>query len=137
MSENAAWPPMTRDAKSAEFFDAARRGELAIKKCTGCGLSLAPEAMVCTDCGGSDPVWASASGAGALVTWTTVHKAPNRAFTDLVPYTVGIVELAEGPWLYAGILGEPGAGAALRVEFVHPPEGESYPVWVVENGDPA
>ncbi|MFC8384877.1 Zn-ribbon domain-containing OB-fold protein [Nocardia sp. NPDC057272] len=135
MSETVTWPPMKRDAKSAEFFDAAGRGELAIKKCTGCGRSLAPEAMVCTDCGGSDPVWTSASGTGTLITWTTVHKAPNLAFADLVPYTVGVVELAEGPWLYARITGEPLVGAALRAEFVNPSEGESYPVWVVASGE--
>ncbi|MEV6223861.1 Zn-ribbon domain-containing OB-fold protein [Nocardia fluminea] len=134
MNDTATWPPMRRDAKSAEFFEAASRGELAIKKCAGCGRSLAPEAMVCTDCGGSDPTWTSASGAGTLITWTTVHKAPNPAFAPMVPYTVGVVELAEGPWLYARITGEPRAGAALRAEFVHPAEGESYPTWVVTSG---
>ncbi|PXX58425.1 hypothetical protein DFR70_114109 [Nocardia tenerifensis] len=135
MTDAPMWPSMRRDAKSAEFFDAASREELAIKKCTGCGRSLAPEAMVCTDCGESDPVWAGASSAGRLITWTTVPKAPNPAFADLVPYTVGVVELAEGPWLYARITGEPRAGAALRAEYVHPSEGESYPVWVIVSGE--
>ncbi|WP_067825265.1 Zn-ribbon domain-containing OB-fold protein [Nocardia inohanensis] len=132
----AGWPVMRRDGKSAEFFDAARRGEVAIKKCAGCGVALAPEAMVCTDCAGTELTWVTASGAGTLITWTVVHKAPNRAYQELVPYTVGVVELAEGPWLYAAILGEPSAGAALRADFVHPADGESYPVWVVGDGEP-
>jgi len=64
------------------------------------------------------------------VTWTTVHKAPNRAYTDCVPYVVGIVELTEGPWLYARIDTEiPTAGMALTAAFVHSEDGESYPIF--------
>lgn len=78
--------------------------------------------------------WSASPGAARLVSWTTVHKAPNAAFTALVPYTVGIVALAEGPWMYGRIDGAPSAGVALRVAFVHPQEGESYPIWTVETG---
>lgn len=130
----AIWPPMQRDGKSAEFFDAARRGELVIKKCGGCGELLAPEAAVCTTCGGTELTWVPAAGTGTLITWTVVHRAPNRAYTDLVPYVVGVVELTEGPWLYGRITGTPSATAVLRTEFVHPDQGESYPIWSTEPG---
>lgn len=130
----AIWPPMQRDGKSAEFFDAARRGELVIKKCGGCGELLAPEAAVCTTCGGTELTWVPAAGTGTLITWTVVHRAPNRAYAELVPYTVGVVELTEGPWIYARIVGTPSAATPLRVAFEHPTEGESYPIWTTDTG---
>lgn len=126
------WPPMRRDAKSAEFFDAAARDELLIKMCGYCEQPLPPEAAACTTCGHTDLMWAPAAGTATLVSWSVVHRAPNSAFAALVPYTVGIVELTEGPWLYARITGTPSEGMALRAEFVHTDDSESYPVFVAQ-----
>ncbi|WP_158890873.1 Zn-ribbon domain-containing OB-fold protein [Amycolatopsis anabasis] len=126
----STWPPIERDTKSAAFFDAAAAGTLVIKGCTHCGQTLSPEAAACTACGGTDLNWVDAEGTGTLISWTVVHRAPNRAYTDLVPYTIGIVELAEGPWLYARIAGaEPSAGLPLRVDFVHTEGAESHPIF--------
>lgn len=125
------WPPIDRDAKSGEFFDAAAAGKLLLKTCDTCAHALAPESQLCTACHGTRLSWAPASGAGLLVSWTVVHRAPNHMYTDVVPYTVGIVELAEGPWLYARIVtAAPRCGAPLHAEFVHPEDGESYPIFV-------
>lgn len=127
------WPLIERDAKSAEFFDAAARDELVIKRCDHCDQALPPEAAVCTTCGRTELSWTPASGTASLVSWTVVHRAPNRAYTDLVPYTVGIVELTEGPWLYAHIATDaPTAGMPLRAEFAHPRGGESHPIFIEE-----
>jgi uncharacterized protein len=125
-----SWPPLQRDTKSAEFFDAAAAGHLLIKQCDECARALAPEASVCTACAGPALHWLPAAGNGTLVTWTTVHKAPNPAYTDRVPYVVGVVELTEGPWLYGRIDTETlTAGMALTATFVHGEGGESYPIF--------
>lgn len=125
------WPTIQRDDKSAAFFDAAARDELMIKRCAECEQPLPPEATVCTSCTSTDLNWTNAQGAGRLISWTVVHRAPNRAYAGVVPYTVGIVELAEGPWLYARIETDaPGAGLPVRARFVRPEEGECYPVFV-------
>lgn len=125
------WPAIERDVKSAEFFDAAARDELVIKRCDDCDQALPPEAVVCTTCAGTALTWAPATGAATLVSWTVVHRAPNRAYAELTPYTVGVVELAEGPWLYASVETEaPVGGQPLRVEFRHPETGEAYPIFV-------
>lgn len=127
------WPPIQRDTKSGPFFDAAARDELVIKRCTHCGQALPPEAMVCTSCAHTELEWQSAAGEGRLISWTVVHRAPNRAYADLVPYTVGIIELSEGPWLYGRIdAATPQAGQPLRARFVHVDGGESYPVFTTE-----
>ena len=121
---------MQRDSKSAEFFDAAARNELVIKRCHDCGQALPPEEAVCTTCSHTELAWAPAAGTGTLVTWTVVHRAPNAAYADVVPYTVGVVELTEGPWLYARIDAEPSVGKRLRADFVHAEGGESYPIFI-------
>lgn len=127
----AAWPAARRDDKSAPFFDAAANGRLEIKRCPADGQLLAPEASSCDRCGGAELEWAPAVGSGQLVSWTVVHRAPTGAHAELVPYTVGIVELLEGPWLYARIVDtpRPAVGLRLQARFVHPDDGDGYPVF--------
>ena len=134
MTTTDAMPSMRRDGKSEVFFDAAAREELMLKRCDRCAAAAAPEATLCPQCGASDLSWVPGSGEATLVTWTTVHKPPNAAYAGAVPYMVGVVELAEGPWMYASISGRPEAGAVLHLQFVHPVDGESYPVWHTESG---
>lgn len=117
-----------RDHKSAPFFDAAAEDRLMIRRCTACGQALPPEAVVCTTCAGTDLDWVPAAGTGALASYTVVQRAPHPAHR--VPYVIGIVELDEGPWLYARVRAErPTVGAPVRATFRHPEDGESYPVF--------
>ncbi len=126
-------PPVARDARSEEFFDAAERDVLAIRRCTSCGHLLAPESRTCTDCGSSDLEWHTSSGAAELVTWSVIHDPPHPRFAEQVPFAIAFVELAEGPWFNARIVGIPlddlHAGLPLSVAFVHPEQGDSYPVF--------
>lgn len=71
-------------------------------------------------------------GTGQLVTWTVMHgrPAPDGGPARTV---AGIVELAEGPWFTARLIGVEGseltAGTPLRVRFVRPDGGEALPVF--------
>ncbi|NMN98403.1 Zn-ribbon domain-containing OB-fold protein [Antrihabitans stalactiti] len=121
-----------RDGASAPFFDAARREELHIQRCDECGHVFSLDARACSECGGVALHWIRASGRGSVVTWTVVHRPPHPSFADLVPYTVGIVELAEGPWMYARLLTAPESlspGAAVHVQFLHDEGDESIPAF--------
>jgi acetyl-CoA acetyltransferase/uncharacterized OB-fold protein len=133
-----------RDEQSAPFFDAAAADRLLIRRCAECGRWLAPEAGGCYDCGGEDPGWAAASGHGTLVSWAVRH--PRASPPGQPARTVlALVELDEGPWLHTGLTStSPAAIAALRAgqrvaaSFVHPPDGESYPVFTpVPAADPS
>jgi uncharacterized OB-fold protein len=129
MTEPAAtYPPMQREATSACDV-------LLIKSCDHCGQALPPNAVVCTTCGRIELSTAPAAGTATLVSWTVEYRAPNFDCVALVPYTIGLVELTEGPWLYSRILGAPSAGMALRAEFVHTDEGECYPIFVALERD--
>jgi uncharacterized OB-fold protein len=115
-----------RDSRSAAFFDAAAGDRLLIKRCAACGRWLPPDAPGCPQCGAADVAWAVASGNGSLVSWAVVPPAT----------VVALVELEEGPWLHtqldAAELGSAGglrAGMSVSARFVHPADGESYPVF--------
>lgn len=128
-----AGPPVVRDERSAAFFDAAARDILLVRRCSGCHHLLEPEARTCTACGGENLDWAPSNGDARLVSWSVVHQAPHPAFAELVPFAIGLVELSEGPWLHARLVGVAldglHAGQSLTVDFVHPAEGDSYPVF--------
>jgi uncharacterized protein len=114
------------DERSAPFFEAAGRDVLLIKRCAECGHWLAPEAGACSGCGGSELAWAAASGRGVLVSWAALPAGKPGADGLLA-----LVELDEGPWLHTRLEGAAGvrAGLAVTAHFVHPAEGESYPVF--------
>lgn len=104
------YPLVERDEASAGFFDAAKRGELQMKRAQS-GAVLPPHAR-------TDPNGASAqlqpfivSGEGVLVSWAVVHQASHPALASAVPYVSALVELAEGPWLIVRLLSH---GAGLR-----------------------
>jgi uncharacterized protein len=113
-----------RDGRGDPFFDGAASDLLMIRRCDACGEWYAPDAHGCPACGSDELGWAEASGDAVLVSWTVAHSRTGA------PATAALVELAEGPWMYAGLaVDAPSAGLALRARFVHPDEGESYPVF--------
>jgi uncharacterized OB-fold protein len=121
-----------RDDASAPFFDAARREELCIQRCGNCGHVESPDARICARCESIALSWIHASGGGSLITWAVVHRPPHPAFADLVPYVAGIIELDEGPWMHARLLGPPRSlqpGASMRVVFLHDEGDESIPAF--------
>jgi uncharacterized protein len=124
-----------RDDASAPFFDAARREELYIQRCRECGHVESADARICAQCESVTLSWIPASGVGSLVTWAVIHRPPHPAFADLVPYVAGIVELDEGPWMYARLLGAPSSlqpGASMRVVFLHREGDESIPAFTLD-----
>jgi uncharacterized OB-fold protein len=123
---------VTRDEASAPFFDAAASGRLLIRRCADCGHWVAPYTRMgltldrCPRCGSERVDWAPSSGEATLVTWTVVHTR------DGPSPPVGVVELAEGPWMTVRIDADPAAlaaGMALAVGFDRPGGGEPVPVF--------
>jgi uncharacterized OB-fold protein len=114
-----------RDGRGDPFFDGAAAGRLMIRRCDGCGEWYPPDATGCPGCGTDELAWAEASGEAVLVSWAIAHSR------TAAPAPLALVELAEGPWMYARpvLVSEPRAGLPLKACFVHPDEGESYPVF--------
>jgi uncharacterized protein len=89
--------PDTGDPRTAEFFAAAARRELAIPKCDGCGAWCWYPAPRCPRCHRQSFTWTAVSGRGRLYSWTVVRRAFLPAFEQMVPFATGLIALDEDP----------------------------------------
>ena len=106
---------------TAPYWEAARRGELAIQRCDGCGAHVFPPRAHCPDCGEAGLEWVAASGRGTVYSHTVAHRAPHPVFADQLPLVVAIVELEEGPRMVTNVVdcdpAELAVGMAVEARF--------------------
>lgn len=125
-------PRPTPDALERPFFEAAARGELLYQRCPKCGHAQFYPRAVCTACG-ADPEWATASGRGAVHTYTVVRQNAMPPFAEELPYVVAMVELPEGVRMMGNVTGagadEVGVGQALEAYAVEFEPGLALPFW--------
>jgi uncharacterized OB-fold protein len=106
-------------------------GRLMIHRCVRCDKLLAPITAACSSCGSNQLESVPSSGAGFVVSWRVVERAPVDRHGELVPLTIAIVELDEGPLVYASIEGGLPAspGQRVRVQFQPHPWEDRFPVF--------
>ena len=98
------------------------------RRCAECGRLAVDRGKACPFCGGEGGPDVALSGRGALVSWTVIRVAPARYAAE-APYTVGLVELEEGPRLTARIAGDPErltAGESLTLGSVDAARGPIF-----------
>jgi hypothetical protein len=94
-------PSSAPDALDEPFWEACRRGEFLLYRCSECGRFLWPAG--CCPAHGWDPMeWVVGSGRGTIHTYTVFHRRYHPAFVP--PYAVAVVKLAEGPFFHASIV---------------------------------
>jgi len=127
-------PPTTADA--AYWWDGLEQRELRIQRCAGCRTLRHPFQVRCTSCGSLEWDWQVAVGDGRLHSFVIYHE-PILADT-IYPYTVALVELAEGTRVIAPLLPNDGVGIqvgdAVRLIWYDDNDGPVWPVFVVEAG---
>ncbi len=119
------------NATTRPFWDAAKKGELRMQKCGNCGHIRFPIGPVCTSCLSDRSDWVKLSGRGTVLSHLVFHRAYSPAWKDHVPYSVAMVQLAEGPRMFTDIV-DPGrryidedlVGCAVEVWF-DPVEGDA------------
>jgi uncharacterized OB-fold protein len=108
-------------AAMAPFFEAARRKELVVQRCRGCGALRFPARDRCSACLARDADWAPVSGRGKIFSLAVMHQVYHPGFASEVPYAVVLVELDEGPRLISNVVGCPPGelrvGMPLEVVF--------------------
>jgi uncharacterized OB-fold protein len=115
-------PLPTPTPESSPYWEAARRHELVVQRCTSCGLAqFYPPRTFCRRCM-SEVAWITCSGRATVVASSTVVRAPSPAFQVDAPYNVSLVQLEEGPRLITNVVnppaeGEVPPGAAVEVIF--------------------
>ncbi|QHE84269.1 Zn-ribbon domain-containing OB-fold protein [Hydrogenophaga sp. BPS33] len=105
---------------SCPYTEGLRNRIVRYQRCTVCGTAQTLARYACTGCGSASLAWHEATGRGTVVAVTVVARAPSDAFRALVPYTLVLVDLDEGPRLMAHA--EPGVAIGTRVMahfFVH------------------
>lgn len=113
-------PAVTEDTRP--FWEACRRGVLAIQRCTGCGAWRHPPSPVCWRCRSFAHEWAAVSGRGTVYSHALVHRAFLPALEERVPYVVLVVALDDAPGvrLVSNLVDAPPTAAriGLAVEVV-------------------
>jgi uncharacterized protein len=101
-------PEITADKKP--YWEAAKRHELLLMKCSNCGHFRQPlyagDSFMCPNCNTTrPPEWVKSAGRGKIITWTVIHRAFHPAFAGEVPYIVAIATLDEGVRMTANLRG--------------------------------
>jgi uncharacterized protein len=101
-------PGPTITTLSAPFWKAAQEERLALQHCEGRGRSVFYPRGHCPYCWGRKLTCRDAS--GRLKSHSTVHKPGHPGWLPIAPYTVGPIELEEGPTMLSFIILEDGEG---------------------------
>lgn len=113
-TESLALPEPDLGELGRPFWDALKQGALTFQRCSGCGHAWLPARSECPNCLGDAWTRESAKGDATLVSWVVYRHAYHPAFAARLPYTVAVVQLAEGPRMISNIVGA--APEALRIE---------------------
>ena len=95
------------DDDTRAYWAGLARGELLLQHCRDCGHVQFYQRALCGRCLGAGVEHRPASGRGSVYSFSTVHRAPSPEFKDDVPYTVVLVELAEGPRMISTLVDTP------------------------------
>ena len=87
--------PVDDDLDTGGIFAAAKRGQIAVRRCNGCDAVLHVPVAYCRHCGSWDGRWQDVAGRATLYSWTVVEHQVHPAYP--VPYTVVVVDLDELP----------------------------------------
>lgn len=86
---------------SREFYDAAKRHELRIQQCLGCGRFRFPPQPMCPECHSLESHWTQVSGRGTIHTFTVIRGYEPRSVPmfswppDQYPIVVVLVSLPD------------------------------------------
>ena len=97
MSEGPLLPVIDEDA--APFFEAARRGELHVQRCSASGRLVFPPRALSPFAPGAPLEWVRVSGRGTIWSFVVPHPPLLPYYAALAPYNVIVVALDEDPAL--------------------------------------
>jgi uncharacterized OB-fold protein len=93
------------DALNTPFWEATRRGELALQQCSACGHIRHPINHICPACLSDKYEWKVLSGRGTVHSSIVFHQVYNPVFAKDIPYNVSLVQLEEGPRMMSNVVG--------------------------------
>ena len=128
---NVPLPKPEPNADSLPYWTAAREQRLLIRHCTACGEKHFMPRHACPHCWSDRLEWTEAQGTGTVYTFSIVHRAPTPAFAAATPYVIALVDLDEGPRMFANVVGDNALAVAIgdrvRVTFEDRGDGAMLP----------
>lgn len=104
--------------ETAEFWAGCNQRELRLQRCTDCGKYQFPPQSFCRHCSSNKLSWTVSSGRGKVLSYTIVHWSPNPAYAADAPYSLALIQLAEGPRMLTNIVGCPPGDIRISMEVV-------------------
>jgi uncharacterized protein len=86
---------------AAPYLEGLAQGKLRYQVCLDCESAQTLARYACHACQSARLAWRDATGRGTVYAVTVVTRAPSDSFRALVPYTLVLVNLDEGPRLMA------------------------------------
>ncbi len=110
-------PPWARSRAALGLTAAAALGRFELQVCAHCGSVQYPPREACHRCLSDQLQWREQSGAGELISSTTVYHSHDLFFRERVPWRLGLVRLDAGPTVIAHLhAGCAPAPCRVRVE---------------------
>lgn len=97
----------------APFFEAAKRHELAVQRCTACGTLRFPARAACNRCMARESTWVPVAGTGRVFSVAVMHQANHPGFEAILPYAVVVVELDCGVRMISNVIDCPAHQVAI------------------------
>lgn len=134
MATRSFLPNPTVYPDAQPFWDAAREGQLMIKRCLDCGQAHHYPRPHCPFCGSAHTEWLACSGEATVYSFSIMRAAPRHT-------AVAVVELAEGPRLTSVIVNADvhalAIGDSVRVTTIPGENGVAVPVFTTTNAEAA
>jgi len=131
--DDAFAKPLPRPTEDTQpYWDGLARGVLLVQRCKQCGKLRHYPRPVCDGCWSMEHEWAALSGEGRVHSWTVCHHPFHLGFKAQSPYTLVMVDLAEGVRALGQWRGDAAAlrlGAPVRAGFERAGEGPVLPVF--------
>jgi uncharacterized OB-fold protein len=94
---------------SKPFWDYCRKHELRMQFCGKCSNWIWYPRASCPECGSREGLeWKKLSGKGEVYSFTIIRQVIDNspAFQKDIPFTIGLIELEEGPRIYSNLKGD-------------------------------
>ncbi len=102
-------PPAARGRVALGLTAAAAEGRFMLQVCSECGATQYPPREACHQCLSPALRWQDQTGAGELLTETTLSHSNDLYFRERLPWRLGMVRLDAGPSAMVHLHGEVGA----------------------------
>ena len=99
-------PPGTRGRVALGMTAAAAEGRFELQRCQACAAVQYPPREACHRCLSPRLEWTPQTGAGRLLSSTTLHHSNDLFFRERLPWRLGLVQLDSGPSLMVHLHGE-------------------------------